>query len=242
VKAPTAQQALNVVHERLLLLRPVEAALNTDSEKAGPSFSRWMGGTVAALLEVGLKGEADLLLVAARSEIVLNTQIERVRATLESLVDQIHSDPYAIGLRPDAAPSREPQAAPIPTKRVSWAWTPLAFAVGFLVGLYGRSPVDAAGRWLIAAFELAQLRLQTFLLRIANALTPGSALPMPTWVAPAAFWLLLGLLAVIAAIIANVVSVDVRQDGYSALWRSRRCQAQIAAAVILTAIVTALAR
>jgi hypothetical protein len=238
VTAPTARQALNVVHDRLLMLGAVEAALGASFERGEPSFGRWLEGTIAALREAGLRNEADRVLAAARRETILATAIARARGTLESLVDQIRADPYAIGLRADDVPSQPSPRTLRPMKRVAWPWLPLVFALG----LYGRPAIDSGARRIVTTLYAAQLRLQELLARAVDALTPGPAEPVPTWLTAVAFWLLIGSLVVFGGILIDLLAAVIRQHGVAALWRSRRYRIQLFIAVVLAASVAALSR
>jgi hypothetical protein len=230
----TRDEALELVRERLNALTYVENEIRAESARAGPAFERWANRTFRTLRGAGLTDEAERLRVYVRREFVLQEQVEQSRGVLESLLDHIMREPQALGLRLAADPTV------VATSRAPWPLVAIALVVGVLAGVYGRGPVAAVGSAVMTWFAGVQLTTERVLSRLVDALTPGPALPMPAWIVPTAFWLLVAMLASWAAILLNVLGTVAFQGGVGAVWRSRRYRAQLAVAIALSAIVAAL--
>jgi hypothetical protein len=227
---PVDRDVIALINDRLVQLNYVVGLAYSDAQKRAPAFDRWMEGSANALVKVGFTREAQRLYDEVGAGHTLDGCIDRARAVLGSLIDQIESDPDSFGLtRFSASETSSPPAPQSPAARVPWTWLPIAFAAGVVGGIYGRGPASAA-------FNAAQRWLQTVLARALNALTPGPPLPVPTWVTTAAYWILVATLGVGAGLLINLTSDDVHRDGYSALWRSPRCRLQLVAAVILSTL------
>jgi hypothetical protein len=247
--ALTVGAALDVVSERLRQLTYVEGLLRNELDArslqmTGPAFSRWAEGTVAALVDGGLRNEAQRLVAVIQPGWVLQDKVAAARGALESLIEQIHRDPAGLGLKsdPPVAPPPSPPAKSAPDAvtaglpGIPWPWIPITLAVGIAAGVYGRPAVAAIGSWTAAT----QRQLARFLAGLVNALQPGPQLPMPLWVGTAAYWLMVGALGVAGGMLVNLLSSDVRRDGARALWQSRRCRVQLLIAVALAAALAAL--